>query len=973
MKIFCCYTRAHEVLLRDYFLPSLPNDVQLNAIALEDIDGPGDFLSTEFIDCIRRKMAHIEQSIESNPGAVIGWMDVDIVMFRSFRDEVKRMMDEEDLDIVFQKEGFGKWDSEVNTGVIFMRCNDRVRRFYQSVRDKMAAEPDKNEQPVVNELLAEKTDLRWKMLSTRFAARSHGWPLDLHDAVLYHANVTTGSDGVGQKIRQFSEVNQQCRLPKHRVCVVSPEVIGPRRNSGIGTHTSHLLRMLAAQPDVEVTLLLTAEIHVETEGGWEKWFREEMNVRFVHLESQPHLYSWVGWFNYWFTLRSQQVYNFLRREAFDIVHFQDLNGDGFVSHQARHCGLAFEKTVFTVTVNGPARWAREGMKQFPEDEIYESLLNFVEGYPTTHCDLLIGPSKYALRYVDEETDWRLAPNRRVCPYMLDLGAMDNLSTSEGQRDGTSQIVFFGRLETRKGIHLFLSALELLHLRDLPESFPRKVTFVGNHAPTPLGPSEEAIPRFFAEKLPGWEYTIHSEWGQPECIEFFRNHPDVLVVLPSIVETLGYTAIECLGLGINVIGADTGAFGEVFADSERLFENNPRAIAAKMLEAVEGRLPPPRSHYDPAKAQEAWEAVHHHCVELATGRRDTLLNNTPDEPRPLVSMCLPHFNYGNYVGDQIASMAAQDYPNLEFILIDDGSSDPASREVFRQWESRYTDDPRFHFVYQENRGLCATRNRAASMAKGEFIVFCDADNISRPHMVSTLVRAIRKSGADCVSCHFAKFRAGEDGRKIDLDAYTPVGACLEAGVYVDPFGDANFIIRRDVFEKLGGFRHVPGTASEDWEFLAELVLSGYQLDVVPADLFQYREHAVSNMRVSNYYDTRMRTLHPYLKRCDETWIRNILINALGSHESRLEEKERLAKDWKWFQSRIRELETMTGELKDEVTIERGRTATAEARSSELDRELQQCRTKLDEWNDFRKRLMSNPLVRWISRNHKPPRE
>src|SRR5690606_5521555 len=125
------------------------------------------------------------------------------------------------LDIAFQKEGFGKWDDEVNTGVIFMRCNDRVRRFYEEVRRVMRDNPENNEQPVINELLAGKPDLRWKMLPTTFAARSHGGPLDLKDAVLYHANVTLGKDGVGQKTRQFEEVREQRPLPRHKICVVS--------------------------------------------------------------------------------------------------------------------------------------------------------------------------------------------------------------------------------------------------------------------------------------------------------------------------------------------------------------------------------------------------------------------------------------------------------------------------------------------------------------------------------------------------------------------------------------------------------------------------------------------------------------------------------------------------------------------------------------------------------------------------------
>jgi hypothetical protein len=90
-----------------------------------------------------------------------------------------------------------------------------------------------------------------------------------------------------------------------------------------------------------------------------------------------------------------------------------------------------------------------------------------------------------------------------------------------------------------------------------------------------------------------------------------------------------------------------------------------------------------------------------------------------------------------------------------------------------------------------------------------------------------------------------------------------------------------MIRKSVFQKLKGFRHVPRTAMEDWEFLGELALEGFSLDVVPAPLFAYRHHASSNIRRSSYYDSHRRTLEPYLKRM-EPWQRRMLINCVGAY-------------------------------------------------------------------------------------------
>jgi O-antigen biosynthesis protein len=926
MKIYCCYTEAHEPLLREYFIPTLPNDMHLVAIPLE-ISGSGDFLSREFIDCINRKMELIQESLLLEEGGLIIWSDIDIIFFSSFAEEVRNFMDGGGHDIAFQREGYGLFEGEVNTGFIAMRCNDRVRAFYKRVQEELRANPEKNEQPVVNELLAEGPDLSWAMLPTHYTARSHGWPPPQH-MVLYHANVTAGKGGVQMKREQFEDVRALRAGKRHRVCVVSPEVLGPRRNSGIGTHTHHLLKLLGSKEELDVTLLLTAEIKVEREGGWESWFREELNTRFELIENKPHPYGMVGWFNHWFIMRSLQVYNYLRRENFDVVYFQDLNGDGFICHQARQTGLAFQKAVFTTTINGPARWAREGMKHFVGNEVYEALLNHAESYSLSRSDIVIAPSQYAFDYVGKEAGWALADERRICPYMLDLPVADQPGKSQDPA-----IIFFGRLETRKGIHLFLAALEFLH-RQQAEGVPRKTVFIGNHSMTPLGPSELVIPDFFREKLPGWTYEIHCEWDQPECVVFLDTHRDSVVVLPSIAETLGYTAIECLGLGINVIGANTGAFPDVFASPERLFEPNPRAIAAKLTEAFSGVLPPPHTHYDSDAAREAWEAVHAHAMELRKRRADALPASFPGRPR--VSVCLPYFNYGNYIGAQVESLAGQTYREFELIFINDGSTDPASIRVFKELQERFSGDPRFQFHDQENAGLCVTRNRAAALAKGEYLVFCDADNISRPRMLELLVRAIETSGADCVTCHFDKFRTGPDGERIQLDHYTPVGACIEAGPFVDPFGDANCIVRKSVFDALGGFRHVPFTASEDWEFFAELCLAGYRLEVIPSDLFEYREHPESNMRMTNFHDTRVRTLYPYLRRM-EPWQQNLLVHAAGAWETKLWDQQqahhrevRAREEIAHYQRRLdesmRERERSTAEAE-------ARLAEAEARASE----------------------------------------
>jgi hypothetical protein len=122
--------------------------------------------------------------------------------------------------------------------------------------------------------------------------------------------------------------------------------------------------------------------------------------------------------------------------------------------------------------------------------------------------------------------------------------------------------------------------------------------------------------------------------------------------------------------------------------------------------------------------------------------------------PLVTVAIAHHNLGRYFPDTLATLAAQSYPNLEVIAIDDGSTDSASVEVFESMRAKY---PAWTFLRQENAGIGATRNRILELAKGEFFIPVDADNLARPDMVAKFVTAIQRNPQlAAMSCYFLAF-------------------------------------------------------------------------------------------------------------------------------------------------------------------------------------------------------------------------
>src|SRR4051812_11414846 len=110
--------------------------------------------------------------------------------------------------------------------------------------------------------------------------------------------------------------------------------------------------------------------------------------------------------------------------------------------------------------------------------------------------------------------------------------------------------------------------------------------------------------------------------------------------------------------------------------------------------------------------------------------------------PLVTVVIPCFNQAQYLAGALASVHRQTWPRVESIVIDDGSTDDTSR-VASSFGATFV-------KRQPNQGLSRARNAGLELARGEFIVFLDADDELLPEAVRDGVDAfMRHPDAGCV--------------------------------------------------------------------------------------------------------------------------------------------------------------------------------------------------------------------------------
>jgi glycosyltransferase involved in cell wall biosynthesis len=175
--------------------------------------------------------------------------------------------------------------------------------------------------------------------------------------------------------------------------------------------------------------------------------------------------------------------------------------------------------------------------------------------------------------------------------------------------------------------------------------------------------------------------------------------------------------------------------------------------------------------------------------------------------PLVSVIVPCYNGETFLKEALKSAMAQSYPQVEIIVVDDGSTD-SSPEIAQRFPVRY--------IRQQNRGLSEARNSGVRESKGSYLVFLDADDRLKPRAIETGLRMLEL----CPDCAIAV----GDHVFISADGSYLANSCkvCPSQSHYEALLKSNFIemissvlFRRSIFDELGGFDPTLRVA-EDYE-------------------------------------------------------------------------------------------------------------------------------------------------------------
>ena len=680
-----------------------------------------------------------------------------------------------------------------------------------------------------------------------------------------------------------------------KVALVTHEVqtVLHGRAGGVAAFVTHFARLLRAAGE-DVTLILTRQeiFPVLVDDNWRERYAE-WGIKLIELHSAPIAPD--TWCAAWAAALSEQLSPYLY--GFDVAYFQDWANVAFHTARLKRLGRPLiaggelERTPVLVTVlHGPSGWGRVANQRYPELP-GDMHLEYIERYSAEHSDLVAAPSRYLKNWA-QENGWHWPSEPQVLGLPFQPVAKESATAS---RSATTRIIFFGRLETRKGVNLFVAALRKLNgTKPAALRTVSSIVFLGEEQETG---TLARVQNELAEL--DIAVTHIGNMDSPQAVQYLQGHAsDSLVVIPSPVENFPYAVIEASSIpGINLLCSSGGGIPEVLgvANAAHLFEPYPLGLARKMAERLlEPEHDAPLQPYDAEAANAHWLQFHHDALKLAPAKGKASLPATVD-------VCIPYYNKAETLPQLLEVLEHQTAQPFGVIIVNDGSDEEAA-SVFETLATQYADRG-WKFVSQENAFVDAARNRAASLSSADFLFFIDADDLPAPAAIENMLHAITFSGDDCIVAGGRLFEGSECPYEVNtgelrgrvLATYMPLGPDL-ATAMIDPMvlGTSMILIKRTAFEAIGGYRQVRGAAHEDWELQIRLLQAGFRVEVLPEFLLYFRKSQAGLSLSSNPYEAKRRLLETYEQMLTPLGLRG-LATSVASLQKRCEALEQSLAD------------------------------------------------------------------------------
>lgn len=244
----------------------------------------------------------------------------------------------------------------------------------------------------------------------------------------------------------------------------------------------------------------------------------------------------------------------------------------------------------------------------------------------------------------------------------------------------------------------------------------------------------------------------------------------------------------------------------------------------------------------------------------------------NEAAELVSVITPAYNAGKYLRACAESVLGQDYPHLEWIVVDDGSTD----DTRKQLAEIAAQDARVVVLTQENAGSAVARNNGLAYARGKYFAFLDADDAWRSDLLARTVPLMRAHGLDILSYGLVEVDEIPPPSPAPAEAgsiaiyRTPWEGVAQGGAYPAPASITDKLYDR---ARLGDVAFDPRLRqAQDVAYAWQIHARAGAVGVLGETLYYYRRNAGGISRGATSAQ-RLRSINLLLRSIDALYVRS----------------------------------------------------------------------------------------------------
>ena len=629
------------------------------------------------------------------------------------------------------------------------------------------------------------------------------------------------------------------------ILLVTEDLDGVVMNSGVGTYTREMSYLLNDR-GYNVSILVVRDIKRDK-------IDEYYTSRGIHVYFVGDLYTDVNNVYqpaHWILNRSHKTYNAIKQllndgATFDIIEFPEFTGAAFVSLRMKRFKGEFQNTTLLVKMHGYLLWHYDGMGDLVNKDAVTR--DYIDRYCIENADVVISPSEHLIDYT-----WRLYNLNR--PMHVVRNPINN-SAIQYAYNNQQSIVFFGRLEERKGVYEFINAIKS---SNIPTTTP--ILFVGMSASI----SRKRIKQL----LQGYKVTFYTGATRDDSLNCVATCAK-FVVIPSRLDNYPTTIIECINSNIPFITVNTGGIPEMLGELKGKVSCDILKLTGLLNEAIA---------WNSGKWHLYTTYLKHNLSIIASHDEIVKFYNdiTPHQSRftqanDQITLLMPYRNGSAFIKETLDSLNNQTYKNFKLLIVDDSDQDE------QQYLNNLVINGGYTFQIESISGSHVSvghaLNQGVQLIDTPYFIQVDGDNVMRCNMIETYIdAAYNNPQLDVITSYNDAFGDWDQ-------VYYPIGPIKEMLPIINVFGDACAIYKTSTVRRIK-FPDDRGIIV-DWAMWNKMVNSNCFMDTIPEVLVDYRARNSGHSSQINHNNMIKHNIS-YVKGVDMLKLYGMIVNTSGDN-------------------------------------------------------------------------------------------